>query len=109
MHFPFTHHLFVSMFYNVQPCFAAMNKNGSWHPVASADLLYCRAVVGNLFTMSVVIFVGGRTHNSSIGSHNIHPYIFFSSGGLAGHIRITHGAICSPQAVGCPSLAYRVG
>ena len=45
----------------------------------------------------VVIFIAGRTHNSSQGTHNIHPYHFFSSGGLVGS-----RAKCGPRAVDPP-------
>ena len=43
----------------------------------AALYLPTKAVVGNLFTTAgqkrVVIFVAGHIHNSSKGTHNIHP------------------------------------
>ena len=39
-----------------------------------------------------VIFVAGRTHNSSKGMHNIYPYyFFFSVAGLGGRTKIARG------------------
>ena len=65
-------------------------------------LLSCRAVVGNLFTTTgqkrIVIFVTGRIHNSSKGTHSFHQCQFFPSGVLVGRTRITRGshATCGP-------------
>ena len=73
-----------------------MGVAGATPSAATAQCSGCRVPLqqwwATFFTTAsrkrVAISVAGRTNNSSKGAHNIHPYYFFSSRGLAGCTRM---------------------
>ena len=71
--------------------FTKWNSTNSYKFIFFFFVAHSISVAGKLFTTAgrkrVVIFVAGRTHSSSKGISNIHPYHFYSSGGLADRTR----------------------